>query len=426
VIGLAVVVALTSGLVVANRFAGPLPPRTLTMSTGREDGAYYQIATEYRRLLARQGFRLTLRPGAGSVQTLQRLAAGEVDVGFVQGGTSGGRHERLTSLGSLFYEPLWVFHRKAIRLGYLSDLKGRRLAVGEEGSGTRALVLQLLRDSGVTGSNSTLLGLPNREAEVALVQGRVDAACFVISPRAELVLRLLRDPGIELMSERRHLAYAGRYAFVTSLRLGEGILDMAGNLPREEKHLLATTAALVVREGIHPDLVRLLLGAAERVHRKGGMLEPPGTFPSATLVELPINDQAVRYLRTGPPWLERVMPFWAAGLLDRTVLVVLPTMTVLFPFFGLMLPLLDRRHRRRIARWYEMLRACDNRCDTLSMDGVDAEMQRMRTLEREVTQQAKLPTRYLGEVYNLKMHIGLILDRLEARRRALQEAGERR
>jgi TRAP transporter TAXI family solute receptor len=420
-----VVIALGAGLLVANRFAGPLPPRTLTMSTGREDGAYYQFAAEYRRLLARQGFQLTLRPGAGSVETLQRLTAGEVDVGFVQGGASGGRHEGLTALGSMFYEPLWVFHRKAVRLGYLSDLKGRRLAVGEEGSGTRALVLQLLRDSGVTAGNSSLVGLSSSGAEAALVQGTVDAAFFVISPRAELVLRLLRQPGVELMSERRHLAYAGRYAFLTSLRLGEGMLDMAGNLPQEEKHLLATTAALVVRDGIHPDLVRLLLGAAERVHRRGGMLEPPGAFPSPALVELPINEQAVRYLRSGPPWVERVLPFWAAGLLDRSVLVVLPMLTVLFPFFGLVLPMLDRRHRRRIARWYELLRACDTQCATLSMDGVEAEIQRMRALEREVTEHAKLPPLYLGELYNLKMHIGLILERLEARRRALQAAADR-
>ena len=424
-IGLAVTVALAAGLVVANRFAGPLPPRILTISTGREDGTYYQIAAEYRRLLARQGFQLAIRPGAGSVETLQRLAAGEVDVGFVQGGTSGGRHPGLTSLGSVFYEPLWVFHRKAVRLGFLSDLKGRRLAVGEEGSGTRALALLLLRDSGVTAGNSTLVGLSNSEAEAALVRGTVDAAFFVISARAELVLRLLRQPGIELMSERRHLAYAGRYTFLSSLRLGEGMLDMAANLPREEKHLLATTAALVVRDGIHPDLVRLLLGAADRVHRGGGMLEPAGTFPSPVLVELPINEQAARYLRSGPSWVERTLPFWAAGLLDRTVLVALPMVTVLFPFFGLVLPMLDRRHRRRIARWYEVLRACDNRLTTLSVDGVEAEIQRMRALEHEVTEHTRLPPLYLGELYNLRMHLGLMLERLEARRRTLQGAAER-
>lgn len=424
-IALAVTVALGSGLVIANRLAGPLPPRSLTISTGREDGAYYQIATEYRRLLARQGFRLTIRPGAGSVETLQRLGAGEVDVGFVQGGTSGGRHLGLTSLGSVFYEPLWVFHRAALRLGYLSDLKGRRLAVGEEGSGTRALALLLLRDNGVTASNSTLVGLSNAEAEAGLVRGTVDAAFFVISARAELVLRLLRQPGIQLMSERRHLAYAGRYPFLTSLRLGEGVLDMAGNFPREEKHLLATTAALVVRDGIHPDLVRLLLGAANRVHRGGGMLEPAGTFPSPAFVELPLNEQAARYLRSGPSWVERTLPFWVAGLLDRTVLVALPMVTLLLPFFGLVLPMLDRRHRKRIARWYEILRACDSRLAALPIDGVEAEIQRMRALEREVTEHTKLPALYLGELYNLKMHLGLILRRLEARRRTLQAETDR-
>lgn len=415
-----VVLALTIGVVAANRFAGPLPPRRLTISTGREGGSYYLFATEYRKLLARQGFELVIRPGAGSIETLQLLVAGQVDAGFVQGGTAGMvPHEGLTALGSLFYEPLLVFHRKTRPLTYLSDLKGRRLAVGEEGSGTRALVLQLLADNDVTAANSTLLGLTNAAAEAALTGGRVDAAFFVISPRAELVLRLVRHPEIELMSERRHLAYAGRYAFLSGVRLGEGILDVARDLPRQEKHLLAATATLVVRDGIHPDLIRLLLGAAERVHRPGGMLEPANTFPSEAFVELPLNEQARRYLKSGPPWLERMLPFWMAGLLDRTMLVILPMLTVLIPFFGWVRPMLDRRRRQKIARWYQALRDCDLRCDKLPLDGVEDAILEMSELAREVTEGPKLPPLYLGELYNLKMHIELMLKRLEERRRRL-------
>ena len=155
-IALPLLLALAVGLHAVNRFAGPLPPRTFSISTGREGGAYHQFALEYRRLLARQGFTLMIEPGPGSVATLQRLRRGEVTVGFVQGGTAADADaEQLVSLASLFYEPLWIFHRRTLRVTSLGELRGRRVATGEEGSGTRALTLQLLAASQVTPQNTS-------------------------------------------------------------------------------------------------------------------------------------------------------------------------------------------------------------------------------------------------------------------------------
>src|SRR5262245_26331813 len=202
-ISAAVVVALGLGVAVANRFAGPLPPRRLVISTGREDGAYYRYALEYQRVLAAQGFKLEVQPGPGSVATLRRLAAGEVDAGFVQGGTTPTNAGEVTALGSVFYEPLWIFYRTDLRLSYLSQLRGRRLAVGEEGSGTRELALRLLSDNEVTNDNARLLPLGGASAENALTSGDIDAAFFVVSPRAELIHRLLANPETEPMSARR-------------------------------------------------------------------------------------------------------------------------------------------------------------------------------------------------------------------------------
>jgi len=420
-IGVTVVGALALGVAVANRFAGPLPPRRLAISTGREDGAYYQYALEYQRLLAAQGFTLDIQPGPGSVATLQRLVAGEVDAGFVQGGTATGDPPGVTALGSLFYEPLWIFYRKGLRVSYLSDLRNRRLAIGEEGSGTRELTLRLLRDNEVTAGNTRLLPLGGSAAESALTSGAVDAAFFVVSPRAELVPRLLANPEIELMTERRYLAYTGRHQFVAPLHIGEGMLDMARNIPREEKVVVGVTAALAVRAGIHPDLVRLLLGAADRVHRKGGLLERPGQFPSEANLELALNDQARRYLRRGPSWLERTFPFRIAGLLDRTMLVMLPVITLLFPLFGFVLPFLDRRQRRRIARRYELLRASAKRGESPSVEAVKAEIEYLHALRREVVEDTGVPLMYFGDVFHLTMHIDLVLERLEHRRKMLAE-----
>jgi len=415
-IALPLLLALAVGVRAVNHFAGPLPPRTFSVSTGREGGAYYQFALEYRRLLARQGFTLVIEPGPGSIATLQRLRRGEVTVGFVQGGTAADQDdEQLVSLASLFYEPLWVFHRRALRVTSLGDLRGRRIAVGEEGSGTRALALQLLTASRVTAENTTLLALTNDEAEARLRDERIDAALFVISPRSAVVDRLLRHPAVELMSERRHRAYTSHYAFLTSVTLGEGTVDLARDVPREDKELLAATAALVARADIHPDLVRVLLGVAQKVHDRGGLLEREGAFPTGTNVQLPLSEDARRYLRDGPPWLERVLPFWMAGIVDRLVILLLPVVTILAPIALVGAGLLERQARRRIGRYYRTLRDLELRIDTMPLDEVDSAIAHLDVLERQITRRPWLPLELMKQLYDLKLHIDLIRNRLDER-----------
>jgi hypothetical protein len=337
----------------------------------------------------------------------------------VQGGTaSAGGSQSLLALASVFLEPVWVFHREKIRLEYLSQLRGRRIAVGEPGSGIQVLARRLLADNAVGPDDATLLELSGEEAATALTEGSVDAAFFVMSPRGELIMRLIRTPGVSLMSERRHLAYTSRHPFLTSVRLGEGALDMSGNLPREEKVLLAATASLVVRADVHPDLVRLLLGTAESVHRRGDLLATGQRFPSEAFVELPLHEDAVRYLRRGPPWLERVFPFWVARVIDRTVLTLLPLATIIFPVFGFVIPMLTQRRRHRIARWYKTLQDCDLRLDTMTPEAVDVEIARLRALRHEIDEVTHVPPLLMGEFYNLKLHIDLVLRRLEERRGA--------
>ncbi len=417
-IALPVLLALTVGVAAVNRFAGPLPPRTFSMSTGREGGAYHQFALEYRRLLARQGFTLVIEPGPGSVETVRRLRRGEVTVGFVQGGTAADSDaEQLVSLASVFYEPLWIFHRRALRVTSLGELRGRRVAAGEEGSGTRALALQLLAASRVTPQNTDVLALTNDDAEARLRDGRIDAALFVISPRAPIVDRLLRHPAVELMSERRHRAYTSHYGYLTGVTLGEGMVDLARDVPGEDKALLATTAALVARNDIHPDLVRVLLGVAHKVHHSGGLFEREGAFPAGTNLQLPLSEDARRYLRDGPPWLERILPFWVAGIVDRLVIILLPVVTVLVPITVVGATLLDRHVRRRIGRWYRTLRDLDLRLETLSPDDLDREIERLHVVERQITRRSRLPLEYMKQLYDLKVHIDLIRARLAERRR---------
>jgi uncharacterized protein len=413
---------LSLGAVFVYFFVRPLPPRSFTISTGRPGGAYHAVALEYQKVLARKGYRLQVLPGAGSIETLERLRSGQALVGFVQAGTASMVDASgLSALGSLFYEPIWVFYRKLHPLADLRELRGKRVAIGEAGSGTRPVALQLLRLNEVTEATTELLPLSHQAAADQLAGGNIDAAFFVLSPAAPIIQELLTHREIELLTIRRHLAYSSRLPHLTSITLGEGIVDLRANLPSSEKTLLAVTANLAARDDIHPELIRLLLGVAEEVHRRGGLLERPNQFPSDTLVELPLHEDARHYLRRGPSWLERVFPFSVAVMIERVVLLLLPAFGLVFSLVSLVPAILRSRVRSRIGRCHQMLHDIDRKISGLRLREIEPEVHRVKVLQADLTQRPLPPRPLIGEFYDLQVYCALVLGRLDERRRELRD-----
>ena len=196
-----------AGFIVAWRFVQPAPPHTITIATGAADGAYTLFARRYRTLLANNGITLQIRETAGTVENLALLKTGQVDLAFVQGGVAGqDTGAGLEALGSLYYEPLWLFYRKPEHADRLTDLQGLRLATGQPGSGTHALVQTLLDANHFGAAADRLLPLGGDEAVRALAEGRVDAAFFVAAPGAPLIQSLLKRRDIRLLSFARAAA----------------------------------------------------------------------------------------------------------------------------------------------------------------------------------------------------------------------------
>ena len=158
-VGLPALALLIAGFWLAAQFIKPAPPDYLVFSSGGAGGSYQVYAERYRQILAKNGVELRELPSAGSIENLKRLLDEDDDteVALVQGGTANGVNtERLLSLGNLYYEPLWIFYRGETDLDRLLQFKGRRIAIGPEGSGTRKLALQLLEANGLDDKNSTL------------------------------------------------------------------------------------------------------------------------------------------------------------------------------------------------------------------------------------------------------------------------------
>jgi len=419
---LAVVVPATAAaivaFVVALQWVKPAPPSHVVIATGRADGAYYAFAQRYRERLAREGITLEVRETSGSVENVRLLAdpSSGVDIAFVQGGTApDAKPEQMGSLGSLYFEPLWVFSREAPGPTDLRGLKGRRLAVGPEGSGTRAVALTLLNANGITAGNVHLSPLTGLDAVQALRHGAVDTVFLVASPGSPTVVEMLTTPGIALLSFPRADAYTKRFPFLTKLPLPAGGLSLERNLPPSDTLLLAPAATLVARTGFHPALVDLMLFVAAGVHGGRGLFESPKQFPSADYLEVPLLSDAERYHKSGPPLLARYLPFWAATLADRVKVLVLPLL-VLVPIVRLIPPAYRWRVRSKIIKRYRdvvevdqslVRRPSASECDTL--------IEQLDRIEDEV-RGLQVPLGYADAHYHLRLHLDLVRRRVLDRR----------
>jgi TRAP-type uncharacterized transport system substrate-binding protein len=407
---------------IAHYFVKPAPPRSLTISSGADGGAYYGFAMRYREILARDGVDLIVKPSAGAVDNLERLRDPEsgVDVALVQSGLLGEEPaDGLVSLGSLFYEPVWLFYREDAsqpvterRLDRLTDLRGRRIAIGNDGSGTRRLALQLLSGSGVSGKNATLLSVGGDEAIKTFLTGKADAIFVISAPEAENVKRMLLAPGVRLMSFVQAEAFTRIYPALTRVVLPRGALSLERDIPRENYQLVAPTATLVAREDLHPALVSLLLGAATEVHGGSGLLQKAGEFPSAREQDFPVAPAAQRYYKSGPPFLQRYLPFWIAVLADRLIILIIPLIAIAIPLMRIMPGLYAWRIRSRIFKLYGELRLLEDEVRARhNPDQHSDYLARLAHIEDEANRR-RIPLAYAGELYNLRAHINLVRQEL--------------
>lgn len=403
------------GFLVAYQFVQPAPPKAITIATGGVKGAYYAYAERYREILSQHGITLNVRSTKGTVENLELLRKGDVDVAFVQGGVGEpASMPTLNSLASLYFEPLWVFLRADDPVQRLSDLQGRRIAVGQEGSGTRSLALLLLKENRIDEKNTVFLSWDGEKARSSLMAGEIDAAFFVASPTSSLVRSLLESGGISMLSMERAEAYARLHRFLNKVVLPQGVIDFTENVPEQDVHLLAASATLVVRDDFHPALIDLILQAASEVHSPGGIFEGSYQFPSREFVDFPIHKEALRYFKAGPPFLQKYLPFWAASLIDRLKVMLLPLLTLLIPLFKVVPPTYRWRVRSRIIHWYKELQAVDHAfMESRDPDSLKEYLAELDRIDREVAK-VEVPLSYASELYGLRVHISHLRRMIEA------------
>ena len=404
----------------------PARQKSVVFTAGADGGIYMSFAVRYAEALRAEGITLDIRRSSGAVENYERLKDPNsgVDIGLVQSGTGNARNApMLQTLASVSYEPIWIFHRGDGEIDRLTQLTGKRISVGQPGSGLRTVMLALLALHKVGPANSTIEELGAVPAAQALLDGRLDAAAFIGAPDIPVIAGLLKS-GLRLVDMSQADTVIRRFPSLAKVVFPRGAIDLAKDLPPRDVTLLSTTALLVARKSLPTEVAYQLLDAASEIHGQPGFFADRGDFPNQKVEDFPISDENRRYFKTGRPFLQNYLPFWLANFIEQRFVYLVPSVAVLFALLQMLPRLYSYQMRSRLARWYQEIRLLEAEIgataqpDTAQILGWQAELEDIHTNVGRL----HVPEAFIRDLYALKHAIHLVAERLRLPEDALQPA----
>jgi len=416
-ISIPILLLIIASFYVTSKFVKPAPKKEITIATGSKSGSYYKTAMLYKKLLEKEKVKVNILTSKGSIDNIKLLNENKADIAFIQNGTITTKDtDSIKSIASVYYEPLWVFYKnEGYKIDYIIQLITKNISIGEIGSGTYDLASKILKDNGLSNENSTISNYSSSKAKQLLLDGKIDAMFAVTSHNSQVVKSLLANPNINVLNFKRAKAYSRKYSYLESLTLYEGTLDLYKNLPDENINLLATTANLVARSDFSQELIRILLKKVKEVHKQKDLFAKQGEFPNLKNMKLELHEEAKIYFENGDTWLEKIFPYWIAANIDRLKIFIIPLLTLLFPLFKGVLPLYQWSMRSKIYKWYDEVKSVEIEIGYLNKEQLQTQLEKLQDLQDEISKETKVPLSFMGEYYNLIMHINMLEQRIKTR-----------
>jgi hypothetical protein len=447
----------------------------IILASGGAGGAYNELAGLYKKDLERFGVEVELRPQAEGIDTFKGLMSkyrsdfkrydeslSDIQAGFVKGGFAGSlqgslaterahlwrerQQNNIRSLGRLFYEPIWVFYKGAGPLRSLRELRGKKLYVGTKVSGSRRVVVQMLKANNVVKSNTTFIAEDLPEDAAPILKGDVDAALMILPAESPKILKLLHNRKLRLMSFADEAdAYATRFPALSKVVLRKGSVEFDPEIPSEDITLLTTSAALVARKNLSPSLMTLLAYAVIHNPKSGFekdgdpiLFFKPGQFPSSADPEFELAGEARQVFKSGelPVMLRGAalalsrfnLPFWPASFANehgvQTILILIPVLSVLWPMMKFIPACYTWTMRRRVLYWYRQLKALELSLDEApTAEHLEYKQAQLERIDKAVSR-LKVPLAMSDQLYDLRSHIDLVRQRLIPRPHLMTAAAE--
>jgi TRAP transporter TAXI family solute receptor len=287
----------------------------VTIGTGGVTGVYYAVGGAICRLVnkdrAKHGIRCSVESTGGSVYNVNTIKAGELDLGMAQSdvqyqdynGTGSFKEpdKDLRAVFSVHPEPFTLVARKEANIHSFKDLKGKRVNVGNPGSGTRAAMDELLAAEGMKVSDFALASeLKADEHGPALCDNKIDAFFYGVGhPSANI-----QDPTTTCGAKLVPLVDSAvdglvkKHPYYAKVTIPGGLY---ANNP-DPTPTYGVLATLVSSSKVSPDVVYVVVKAVfdnidefKKLHPAFAHLDPAHMIKDG--LSAPLHDGAVRYYK---------------------------------------------------------------------------------------------------------------------------------
>jgi len=400
-------------------FIIPKLPDTLKIAAGQPDSYFYKTAEIYKKYLARQGVELEIIQTKGAADSLTLLNDNKVDLALAHGGlTTKKESPELVSLGSISYEPLWVFQRKNTKiLTDISQLKGMKVATGEKGTGVEVIASKIFNAEGVNEGNTTILYMDMKEATERLIQGNIDAAVFMDPPENEIIREFFSSSKINEVSLQDSEALRRHFRYLHVIKIPPSGIDLALEQPHSELLTIAPTAYLAANKKLDAALQYLLLSIIDEVHHDPTLISDENEFPSDKDVDLPLSQDADIYYTKGKPFLQQYLPFQMASLIERLIKVLLPILLLGAPIFAYAPAAYNWHFRRKLDKRYKSLVEIEEQLANNRFNKSVAEFELMLSDVEKKLNDEKIPSSFTNQVFILREHIELVQRKIQRKMR---------
>jgi hypothetical protein len=400
----------------------PAPPSKVVMATAFKGASFEYYGRQYREVFARFGIDLELRETAGAIENVKLLQdpGSDVQIAFVTGGVSDSkRAPDVLSLGTVYTQPFWLFYSSHEQFDRLSQLKGKRIAVGPVGSATRQNAEQILGKGGVNAETATLLPFAGSAAYRALKDNQVDAVWIIGVPEATAVQSFLRDPDVRPLSFPMVEAFTRIFPDLALMTLPQGVIDIDRVIPPHDLQLIGTTSKVLIRSDLHPEVVQLLLQTMKEVHGGSDLFHRNGVYPNGADSEYTVAPTAIDFYKDGPSFMQRHLPLWLSVHVHRAIAVLITGLAIGFPAFRFLPQGYNWITRRRLFYWYAQLKALEVSFDASPADKSLADRQAEIERIEDAVSKIRFPLTFSDQVYNLRSHIDIVRRKIASRSRSV-------
>jgi len=294
------VVALT-----VSGFVGRKPRhRTVRIATGSPTAVYYAIGSALAKVISQDlpGTDAGVLVTAASAENLQLIASGRAEVAFSQSDvlvSRGAPAPSIVALARVYDDLLHLVVRANSPIRSLEDLRGRRVSVGAQGSGTVVTVRRLLTVAKMSGITERQLSLD--DSTVALTSGEIDAFFFSGG---------LPVTGIRQLSTASPTRLIDLSKWATDLRKAYSDVYVVRDVPVSAYQMPAVATVAVpnllvvsasMADDLAFDLTRLLMERREVLAAAHPAAERLDIRSAIATLPVPLHPGAARYYRSTKP-----------------------------------------------------------------------------------------------------------------------------